>query len=350
MYFNNSRLAVSIFISLVSLGAAYPMLHTISHSSTHDPAGEMYADLNDAFANHWKARTGRDVSVRQAQSKSGKPIRVVFDGLDVATLALSYGDTRLDEKNGFITPPWNKLLQNTLPASSYASPYTTTIVFLVRKGNPKGLKDWDDLLRSGIEVVVPNPEISGEGRWSYLAAWGYALRRLGGSEEAALEFVRKLFANVKLRNFGPQKAATTDFIERGIGDVLLAWENEAHLLAEASSRGEAGRLEIITPSISIVAEPVISVVDAVAPRGTEHPVRAGHDMVAAYIDYLYTPQAQDIAGKHYYRPRDAHIGATYATRFPPLELFTVDEVFGGWKKAQEIHFAKGGVFEQIQSN
>ncbi len=312
------HIAVIALISLVSLGAAYAALQTLSPGSAHDPARELYTDLNDAFAAHWKARTGVEINVRLAQSKSGKPIRAVLDGLNVTTLALSYDVGKLREKNRFIAPAWNQTLPQNMPrVSPHASPYTSTIVFLVRKGNPKELIDWDDLLRPGVEVVTPNPKISDSGRWNYLAAWGYAFRQPGGGEAAALEFVRKLFTNVR-------SPATADFVKRDIGDVLLTWENEAHLLMRQTSTGETDKFEIITPSASIVAEPTVSVVNAVADRN------GAREVATAYIDYLYTPQAQDIAGKHYYRPRDAQAGAKYANQFPSLELFTVDEVVGGW--------------------
>ncbi|KIO49230.1 sulfate transporter subunit [Nitrosospira sp. NpAV] len=335
---HKSHIAVIVLISLVSLGAAYAALQTFSPGSVRDPARELYADLNDAFATHWKARTGVDINVRSAQSKSGKPVRAVLDGLNITTLTLSYDVDKLREKNRFIAPAWNQTSsQNLHDVSSHASPYTSTIVFVVRKGNPKKLRDWDDLSRPGIEVVTPNPKISDSGRWNYLAAWGYALRQPGGDEAAALEFVRKLFANIR-------SPATTDFVERGIGDVLLVWENEAHLLIHQASVEGADKFEIVTPSMSIVAEPTVSVVNASADKnGTR-------EVTTAYINYLYTPQAQDIAGKHYYRPRDAQAGAKYANRFPPLELFTVDEVFGSWQQARKIHFAKNGILEHIQRN
>lgn len=334
MLFIKSRIAVLVVISLVSLGAAYAALQTFSHSYAHDPARELYADLNDAFANHWKARTGVDISVKLAQSKSGKPIRAVLDGLSVTTLALSYDVNKLREKNRFIAPAWNQTLsQNT----SHASPYTSTIVYLVRKGNPKGLTDWADLLRPGVEVVTPNPKISESGRWNYLAAWGYALSQTDRNEAVAFEFVRKLFANVR-------SLVISDFVDRGIGDVLLVWENEAHLLVRQTSVGGADNFEVITPSVSIVAEPTVSVVDTVADRNS------AREAATAYIDYLYTPQAQEIVGKNFYRPRDAQAAAKYANQFPALELFTIDDVFGGWQQAEKIHFAKGGIFERIQNN
>uniref|UniRef100_A0A1W6STH6 Sulfate transporter subunit n=1 Tax=Nitrosospira lacus TaxID=1288494 RepID=A0A1W6STH6_9PROT len=335
---HKSHIAVIVLISLVSLGAAYAALQTFSPVSAHDPARELYADLNEAFATHWKARSGVDISIGLARSKSGKPIRAVLDGLNIPTLALSYDVGKLREKNRFIAPAWNQTLPQNMPNFSvHASPYTSTIVFLVRKGNPKKLIDWNDLLRPDIEVVTPNPKISDNGRWNYLAAWEYAFRQPDGGEAAALEFVRKLFAHIR-------SPAPTDFIERGIGDVLLVWENEAHLLIRQASAEGAEKFEIVTPSMSIVAEPAVSVVSAVADGN------GAREVTTAYIDYLYTPQAQEIAGKHYYRPRDAQAEAKYASQFPALELFTLEEVAGGWQQAQKTHFAKGGIFEHIQRN
>lgn len=274
-----------------------------------------------------------DISVKFAQSKSGKPIRAVLDGLSVTALALSYDVNKLHEKNRFIAAAWNQTLSRN---AHHASPYTSTIVYLVRKGNPKGLTDWDDLLRPGVEVVTPNPKTSESGRWNYLAAWGYALSQTDRNEAVAFEFVRRLFANVR-------SLVISDFVDRGIGDVLLVWENEAHLLVRQTSVGGADNFEVVTPSVSIVAEPTISVVDAVTGRNS------AREAATAYIDYLYTPQAQEIASKNFYRLRDAQVAARYANQFPTLELFTVDDVFGGWQQAEKIHFAKGGIFEQIQN-
>ena len=337
-FFNSHKFHIAVIglISLVSLGAAYAALHTLSHDTVHDPAWELYADLNDAFAAHWKSRTGVDVRIGLAQTKSGKPVRAVLDGLAVPTLVLAYDVNKLHEKKRFIAPSLGRaLLQNAPTGSARVSPYFSTIVFLVRKGNPKELIDWGDLSRPGIEVVTPNPKISENGRWNYLAAWGYALRQPGSSEKTALAFVGRLFANVK-------SPVIADFVERGIGDVLLVWENEAHLLSGTGAGVD--KFEIVIPSMSIAGEPTVSVASPVAARNSMR------DVAADYIEYLYTPQAQDIAGRHYYRPRDEQVGAKYANVFPALKLFTIDEAFGGWRQAGKIHFAQGGVLDQIQGN
>jgi sulfate/thiosulfate transport system substrate-binding protein len=326
-----SRLIFAILAILLSLGAAVAALHSISYDSKPDPTWEMHEDFNKAFARHWKARSGVAITVKQAQSKTGVPIRAIIDGLDVVTLTLSYDVDALNKNSKFTLPDW----QEPLPQNS---PYTSTIVFLVRKGNPKKLRDWDDLMRPDVGVITPHPKTSTDARWSYLAAWGYALKQPGGNETSAFIFVKKLFANVKALDSGTRNSTTT-FVERGIGDVLLAWENEAHLVVR--EHGEE-KFEIVTPSMSILAEPTISVVDNVVDQnGTR-------DVAKAYIDYLYTAKAQDIAGKHYYRPRDEKIAAKYAMQFPSVNLFTIDEVFGGWKEAQNAHFASGGTFDQIQ--
>lgn len=316
---------------LLSLSAAFAALHSISESNSIDPALTMHEDFNRAFVRHWKARSGVDVTIRQVRSKSGRPVHTTVDGLDVVTLALSY-DTKALQKDGtFMLPGWQK-------PSRQNSPYTSTIVFLVRKGNPKKLRDWDDLARSGVSVVTSNPRTSGDGRWNYLAAWGYAFKQSGGDSAVALEFVKNLFANVKSLQQGTPEAVAA-FVERGMGDVLLAWENQAHLLV---SERENDKFEVITPTMSILAEPTVSVVTEINDRN------GAHDVANAYIDFLYSAKAQDIAGKYYFRPRDEKASAKYAMRFPPVNLFGIDEVFGGWKEARNTHFANGGVFDQIQ--
>ena len=332
MTFLDSRLVVSAFIFLVSLGGAYGMLNTTLHDSIADSSQKLHADLNEAFARHWRARTGVNIRIRQAQAASGKPIQAVIDGLNVTTLVLSLQRNAFWENPNLI-PPWDPLPSD----SHYASPYTSTIVFLVRKGNPKGIKDWNDLLHPGTEVMTSSPKTSENGRWSYLAAWGYGLKRSGGDEAAAFEFVKNLFANVKsLESKSGKGGATAAFVEHGVGDILLAWENEAHFLIQEKG---ADHLEIVVPSISILAEPPISM----AANGQ----RGVRDVAAAYTDYLYTYHAQEIVAKHYYRPRNAIVRAAYTERFPSINLYTVEEVFGGWHKAKKIHFAAGGVVEQI---
>lgn len=327
-----SLFVFAILAILLSLGAAVAALHGISYNDPN-PAAEMYEELNRAFARHWKARSGVDLTVQPARSKSGVPIRAVIDGLDVVTLALSYDENMLKKSSKFTLPDWQELLPQN-------SPYTSTIVFLVRKDNPKTLRDWDDLVRSDVEVVAPNPRASTDGRWSYLAAWGYALKQPGGTEASALEFVQKLFADSRKLEAGTGMSVTT-FVERSTGDVLLIWESEAHRVIRDFGKD---KFEIVTPSLSILAEPTVSVVDNVA-----EPSEA-QDVAKAYIDYLYTTKAQDIAGKHYYRPRDEKMAAKYAAQFPFMNLFTIDEVFGGWKEAQNAHFSSGGTLDRIQAN
>lgn len=328
-----SRFIFSILVILFSLGAAVAALHSISYTSRPDPAWEMYEDFNKAFARHWKARSGVAITVEQAHSKVGVPIHAVIDGLEVVTLALTYDVDALKKSRKFTLPDWH----NSVPQNS---PYTSTIVFLVRKGNPKKVGDWNDLMRPDVEVITPSPKTSVDARWSYLAAWGYALKQHGGSETSALKFVKKLFANAKALDAGTHNSMST-FAERGMGDVLLAWENEANLAVR--ELGEE-KFEIVTPSISILAEPTVSVVDNVLEQN------GARDVAKAYIDYLYTTKAQDIAGRHYYRPRDEKMAVKYARQFPSLNLFTIDEVFGSWKEAQHAHFAKGGTFDQIQAD
>ena len=298
---------------------------------SYDPTRELYVAVNAAFANYWKTKSGRDVTFRQSHGGSGSQARAVIDGLeaDVVTLALAY-DIDAIAQTGLIDRTWQKRL----PQNS--SPYTSTIVFLVRKGNPKGIKDWGDLVRPGVQVITPNPKTSGGARWNYLAAWEYAKRRAGGNHAKAREYVMALFRNVPVLDAGA-RGATTTFVQRGIGDVLLAWENEAYLaLAE-----EKDKVEIVTPSISILAEPPVAVVDkVVARKGTKA-------VAEAYLQFLYTPEGQEIAAKHHYRPRDQKIAAKYAGTFAKVQLFTIDEAFGGWQAAHKAHFADGGTFDQI---
>jgi sulfate/thiosulfate transport system substrate-binding protein len=299
---------------------------------SYDPTREFYQDYNAAFAKSWKSKTGEDVTFRQSHGGSGKQARAVTDGLDadVVTLALAYDIDAIAAK-GLIPADW----QRRLPHNS--SPYTSTIVFLVRKGNPKGIRDWPDLAKAGIDVITPNPKTSGGARWNYLAAWGYALKQPGGSEARAREFVAQIFRNVKVLDSGA-RGSTTTFVERGIGDVLIAWENEAYLAVK-----ELGpdKFEIVTPSVSILAEPPVALIDKVVDK---HGTRK---VAQAYLEDLYTPEAQEIAAKHYYRPRDAKVAAKYAQQFAKLKLFTIDDVGGGWQKAQKLHFADGGLFDQI---
>jgi len=299
---------------------------------SYDPTRELYEEFNAAFARYYEAQTGSRVVIRQSHGGSGKQARAVIDGLeaDVVTLALAY-DIDAIAAAGLIPADW----QGRLPENS--SPYTSTVVFLVRKGNPKGIRDWDDLVRPGISVITPNPKTSGGARWNYLAAWGYALRKYGGDEARAKEFVARLYRNVPVLDSGA-RGATTTFVERQIGDVLIAWENEAFLALQ-----ELGpdRVEIVVPSVSILAEPPVAVVDRVAER------RGTRAVAQAYLEYLYSEEGQEIAARNFYRPRLAAVAARYADRFPDLALFTVDEVFGGWQKAQQTHFDDGGTFDQI---
>jgi sulfate/thiosulfate transport system substrate-binding protein len=300
---------------------------------SYDPTRELYEDFNQQFATYWKGKTGQDVTIRQSHGGSGKQARSVIDGLeaDVVTLALAYDIEQIAEKGGLLPANW----QSRLPNNS--SPYTSTIVLLVRKGNPKGIKDWGDLAKPGVSVVTPNPKTSGGARWNYLAAWAWALRQPGGNEATAREFVTKLYKNVPVLDAGA-RGATTTFVERGIGDVLIAWENEALLAIKELGQG---KFEIVAPSLSILAEPPVAVVDKIAGK---HGTKA---VAQAYLEYLYTETGQEIAARHFYRPRLASVAAKYEVQFPKVRLVTVDEVFGGWKKAHATHFADGGLFDQI---
>ncbi|TXF13445.1 sulfate ABC transporter substrate-binding protein [Pelomicrobium methylotrophicum] len=299
---------------------------------SYDPTRELYQDFNAAFVRYWKAHTGEAVTIKQSHGGSGKQARAVIDGLDadVVTLALAYDIDAIAER-GLIDRAWQKRLPHN------SSPYTSTIVFLVRKGNPKQIRDWDDLVKAGVSVITPNPKTSGGARWNYLAAWGYALKKFGNDEAKARDFVARLYRNVAVLDSGA-RGSTTTFAERGIGDVLIAWENEAFLaIRELGSE----KFEIVAPSISILAEPPVTVVDKVVDK------RGTRKVAEAYLEYLYSSEGQDIAGRHHYRPRDPKAAAKYAKQFAPVKLFTIDEVFGGWQRAQKTHFADGGVFDQI---
>lgn len=305
-------------------------------NASYDPTREFYQEYNATFSNYWVSKGGEKVVVRQSHGGSGKQARAVIDGLeaDVVTLALAYDIDAIAERgNGLLPKNW----QQRLPDNS--SPYTSTIVFLVRKGNPKGIKDWNDLVKPGISVITPNPKTSGGARWNYLAAWGYPLKN-GGDEAKAKIFVSQLYKNVPVLDSGA-RGSTTTFVERGIGDVLIAWENEAYL---AVNELGPDKFEVINPSVSILAEPPVALIDKIADK---HKTRA---VAQAYLEYLYSPLGQEIAAKHYYRPRLAEVAAKYSQRFPKINLFTIDELFGGWQKAQKTHFADGGMFDQIYEN
>ncbi len=302
---------------------------------SYDPTRELYQEFNAAFARYWKAKSGQGVTINQSHGGSAKQARTVIDGLeaDVVTLALAY-DIDAIAQAGLLPRNW----QTRLPDNS--APYTSTIVLLVRQGNPKGIKDWDDLTRPGVSVVTPNPKTSGGARWNYLAAWGYALRKNGGDEAKTREFVARLFQNVPILDTGA-RGATVTFVERGIGDVLIAWENEAILAARELGKG---KFEIVVPSLSILAEPPVALVDRVAAK---HNTKAA---AQAYLEYLYSPEGQEIAARHHYRPRLESVAAKHAALFPEVTLFTIDEVFGGWARAQKAHFADGGLFDRIMQS
>jgi sulfate/thiosulfate transport system substrate-binding protein len=318
-------------ILTLSLSAAQAGEVTLTNVS-YDPTREFYKDYDALFAKYWKQKTGDTVTVQVSNGGSGAQARAVIDGLgaDVVTLALAYDINSIVRKGHLITAEWQKRLGNN------SSPYTSTIVFLVRKGNPKAIKDWSDLVRSGTQVIVPNPKTSGGARWAYLAAYGYALKKYG-SEQKAKEYVGNLYRNVPVLDTGA-RGSTTTFVQRGIGDVLLAWENEAFLAVKQLG---PDKFEIVVPSVSILAEPPVAVVDKVVDK------RGTRAVAEAYLQYLYSPEAQELAAQHYYRPRLESVAAKYAANFPQIPLFTIGDVFGGWDKAQTTHFADGGVFDQI---
>jgi len=320
-------LAVAVALAAPALAAGRTMLNV-----SYDPTRELYQDVNTVFAQQWKQKTGEDLEIRQSHGGSGKQARSVIDGLeaDVVTLALAY-DVGAIARAGLVAKDWQKRLPDN------SAPYTSTMVFLVRKGNPKKIRDWNDLARGGVTVITPNPKTSGAARWNYLAAWGYALRQPGGSDATAKELLRGIFRNVPILDTGA-RGSTVTFVERGIGDVLLAWENEALLVVRDLKPGE---FEIVVPSVSILAEPTVTVVDKVVAK------RRTRELAEAYLGFLYTPEGQEIAAKHYYRPRNATVAARHAAVFPKVTLITIDEVFGGWEKANAAHFADGGTFDQI---
>ena len=317
-------------LALLASGAAAKTVTLLNVS--YDPTRELYQEINTAFARQWKAKTGDTVVVQQSHGGSGKQARAVVAGLeaDVVTLALAHDIDAIAEA-GMLPRSW----QSRLP--EHSAPFTSTIVFVVRKGNPKGIHDWPDLLKPGIAVVTPNPKTSGGARWNYLAAWGYALRQPGGDEAKARAFVAALMRQVPILDTGA-RAATVSFVERGIGDALLAWESEA---LYATRELKPAALELVVPSASILAEPPVAVVDRVAEK---HGTRA---VAQAYLEFLYSPEGQEIGARHYYRPRLAEVAKKYGDRLPKLELFTIDAVFGGWAKAQQRHFAEGGEFDTM---
>ncbi|MCC7007516.1 MAG: sulfate ABC transporter substrate-binding protein [Acidobacteria bacterium] len=299
---------------------------------SYDPTRELYAQINAAFSRYWEGKTRQKITVQQSHGGSGAQARAVADGLDadVVTLALAYDIDAIQRAGLINSAAW----QTRLPLNS--APYTSTIVFVVRKGNPKGIKDWNDLVKPGVSVITPNPKTSGGARWNYLAAWEYAKRQPGGNDTKAREFVAALYRNVPVLDSGA-RGATTTFIQRKIGDVLLAWENEAFLALDEAK----GQVEIVAPSISILAEPPVAIVDKVVDK------KGTRAVAQAYLDFLYTPEAQEIIAKHHYRPRNAEVVKKYLSTFAPITLFTIDEAFGGWQQAQKTHFADRGTFDQI---
>lgn len=326
-----SLLISALLVPLSSWAADIKLLNV-----SYDPTRELYQDFNAAFSKYWLEKTGDKVTVKASHGGSGKQARAIIDGLDadVATLALGYDVDQLAEKGKLIPADWQKRLPHN------SSPYTSTIVLLVRKGNPKGIKDWDDLVKPGVSVITPNPKTSGGARWNYLAAWAFAQKKYGHDEAKTKEFVGKLLKNVPVLDTGA-RGSTTTFVERGIGDVLLAWENEAFL---AQKELGVGKFEIVIPSLSILAEPPVTVVDKFAKKhGTEK-------VAKAYLDYLYTEEGQEIAAKNYYRPTLESVAKKYESQFPKVNLVKIDEEFGGWAKAQKTHFSDGGTFDQVYQN
>lgn len=327
------RHLLAVVAALVWAGSASAADITLLNVS-YDPTRELYVEFNKAFAAAYQKETGKSVEIKQSHGGSGAQARSVIDGLqaDVVTLALAYDIDAIAGK-GLIAPDWQKRL----PQNS--SPYTSTIVFLVRKGNPKGIKDWDDLLKKGVEIITPNPKTSGGARWNYLAAWGYALKKYGSADKAK-QFVADLYQHVPVLDTGA-RGATVTFVERGVGDVLLAWENEAYLALKEFGKD---KFEIVAPSVSVLAEPPVAVVDKVADK------KGTRGVAEAYLKYWYTKEGQEIAARNSYRPRDPEVAKQHENEFAKVELFTIDELFGGWTKAQKDHFAEGGMFDQIYKN
>ena len=339
MKFNGIRRRVLSILLVASLGtlsglatAADVKLRNVSY----DPTRELYADYNVAFAKYWKEKTGDNVTFEQSHAGSGKQARALLDGLDgdVATLALGYDIDTLHTEGNLLPANWQSLLPDN------STHYTSTVVFLVHKGNPKGIKDWPDLAKAGVEVVTPNPKTSGGARWNYLAAWGYALKQPGGNDTSAQAFVKKIFDNVKVLDTGA-RGSTTTFTQREVGDVLITWENEAYLVLNELGKD---KYDIVTPSISILAEPPVAVVTRYAKQ------HSTEELAKAYLEYLYSPVGQDIIGKHYFRPRDKAALEKYKSQFAPVKLFTLNELFGNWDKAQKTHFSNGGTFDQIKGS
>lgn len=325
-----------IAAALLALG-----LNSIAQAATtflnvsYDPTREFYQEYNQAFGQYWKQRTGQEVDFKQSHGGSGKQARSVIDGLqaDVVTLALA---NDIDEiaNAGLIRKDWQKQFKNN------SAPYTSTVVFLVRKGNPKNIRDWNDLTKEGVEIITPNPKTGGAPRWIYLSAWGYALKQPGGNETKARDLVKKLYQNVKVLDSGARGSLTT-FAERGIGDVLLSWENEALLATQGLGKD---KYDIVYPSISILAEPSVAIVDKTVDKD-------GHrNLARGYLNFLYSPLGQELAAKHYFRPRNPQVAAKYAKQFPKIKLFSINDVFGGWAKAQKTHFVNGAIFDQIYTD
>lgn len=326
------RIAIIAVATYMGLAVSAVQAATTFLNVSYDPTREFYQEYNQAFGKFWKQRTGQDVDFKQSHGGSGKQARAVATGLqaDVVTLALA---NDIDEivKAGYIQPNWQKEFPNN------SAPYTSTVVFLVRKGNPKNIRDWNDLTKPGVEIITPNPKTGGAPRWIYLSAWGYALKQPSGNDAKAKELVKKLYHNVKVLDSGARGSLTT-FAERGIGDVLLSWENEALLATKGLDKD---KYEIVYSSISILAEPSVAIVDKTVDKDGNRTLAKG------YLNFLYSPLGQELAAKHYFRPRNPQVAAKYAAQFPKIKLFTINDVFGGWAKAQQTHFANGAIFDQI---